>query len=63
MPQGDKNKYTAKQKRKAKHIADNYCKLGDSVEKATERAWRTVNPQDGGGLKRSDSGSVIQLQA
>jgi plasmid stabilization system protein ParE len=61
MPQGDKDKYTAKQKRKATHIADGYRKRGTGVEEARERAWRTVNAQDGGGLKRGGSGRTRQV--
>ncbi|KTD50429.1 hypothetical protein Lqui_1754 [Legionella quinlivanii] len=52
MPRGDKSKYTAKQKRKAEHIEDSYEKKGVSHKEAEERAWRTVNKQDGGGEKK-----------
>jgi plasmid stabilization system protein ParE len=51
MPQGDKSKYTPKQKRKAEHIEESYEKKGVSEKEAKERAWRTVNKQDGGGKK------------
>ncbi|MBA2657841.1 MAG: type II toxin-antitoxin system RelE/ParE family toxin [Tatlockia sp.] len=51
MTQGDKSKYTDKQKRKAEHIEESYEKKGVSKEEAEERAWRTVNKQDGGGKK------------
>lgn len=51
MPQGDKSSYTSKQKRQAKHIEDSYEKKGVSKKEAKERAWRTVNKQDGGGKK------------
>ena len=44
--------YTAKQKRKAEHIEDSYEARGVSHEEAEERAWRTVNKQDGGGKKK-----------
>ena len=55
MPRGAKSSYTDKQKRQAKHIAENEKDQGRS-EKAAERiAWATVNKQDGGG-KKSDSG-------
>lgn len=51
MPQGDKDKYTDKQKRQAEHIEKSEKKEGKS-EKAAERiAWATVNKQDGGGKK------------
>lgn len=49
MPQGDKSKYTDKQKRKAGHIAESYEGKGVEVEEAGARAWATVNKQDGGG--------------
>lgn len=55
MPQGDKDAYTDKQKRKAEHIEVGYEKKGVSHKEAEERAWRTVNAQDGGG-KKSGSG-------
>lgn len=52
MTQGDKSKYTDKQKRQAEHIEESYEKKGVSKKEAEERAWRTVNKQDGGGKKR-----------
>ena len=55
MPQGDKSKYTAKQERKADHIADSYESRGVSKDEAEKRAWATVNKDDGGG-KKADSG-------
>ncbi len=48
MPQGSKKKYTAKQRRKARHIEDGYEKQGLSAKAAAARAWATVNKQDGG---------------
>ncbi|MDR7124269.1 type II toxin-antitoxin system RelE/ParE family toxin [Pseudotabrizicola sp. 4114] len=51
MPQGDKTKYTDKQKRKAEHIADSYEERGVEAEEAEKRAWATVNKDDGGGNK------------
>ncbi len=51
MPQGDKGKYTDKQKRKAEHIAEGYEECGLSDEEAERRAWATVNKDDGGGNK------------
>ena len=56
MPQGDKSSYTDKQKRKAEHIEDGYRKRGVSKGEAEERAWRTVNKQDGGAKKKRSSG-------
>ena len=52
MPQGDKSSYSSKQKRKAEHIEDSYRKRGVSKGEAEERAWRTVNKQDGGAKKK-----------
>ena len=51
MPQGDKSKYTDKQKRKAEHIAEGYEKRGTSEAEAERRAWATVNKESGGGNK------------
>ena len=55
MPQGDKSKYTNKQKRKAQHIEEGYEKRGTSKKEAKRRAWATVNSEDHGG-KKSGSG-------
>lgn len=55
MPQGDKDAYTDKQKRKARHIEESYEDRGVPDEEAERRAWATVNKQDGGG-KKSGSG-------
>jgi len=55
MPQGDKDAYTAKQKRKAEHIEESYEAKGVPEKQAEARAWATVNKQDGGG-KQSGSG-------
>ena len=52
MPRGA---YTAKQDRKAEHIAESYEKRGVGKKEAEERAWRTVNARSGGG-KESGSG-------
>jgi plasmid stabilization system protein ParE len=49
MPQGDKSKYTDKQKRQAEHIEEGYEKKGVSPDEAEARAWATVNKNDGGG--------------
>ena len=51
MPQGDKGKYTDKQKRKAEHIAEGYEDRGVSEKEAKGRAWATVNKDSGGGNK------------
>ena len=51
MPRGDKSKYTAKQQRKADHIAEGYESRGVSEEEAERRAWATVNKESGGGNK------------
>jgi len=55
MPQGDKGKYTSKQKRKAEHIEESYEDRGVSKKEAKSRAWATVNKESGGG-KKSGSG-------
>jgi plasmid stabilization system protein ParE len=55
MPQGDKGKYSSKQKRKAEHIEEGYEKRGTSHKEAERRAWATVNKESGGG-KKSGSG-------
>jgi plasmid stabilization system protein ParE len=51
MPQGDKDKYTDKQKRKAEHIEESYEDRGVSKKEAESRAWATVNKESGGGNK------------
>lgn len=56
MPRGDKSKYTAKQGRKADHIAGGYEKRGVSEKEAERRAWATVNRDDGGGKNPGGSG-------
>lgn len=56
MPQGDKSKYTDKQKRQAEHIEDGYEKKGLPADEAEARAWATVNKQDGGGKKSGGAG-------
>ncbi|MEN0038564.1 MAG: termination factor Rho [Cellvibrio sp.] len=56
MAIGSKAKYTAAQKRKARHIEESYEQKGISPEKAAEIAWATVNKQSGGG-ERSGSGT------
>ena len=56
MPQGDKSKYTDKQKRQAEHIEEGYEQRGVPAEEAEARAWATVNKQDGGGKKPGGAG-------
>jgi hypothetical protein len=51
MPQGDKDKYTDKQKRKAEHMEESYEDRGVSKKEAESRAWATVNKESGGGNK------------
>ena len=60
MSQGDKTKYTDKQKRKAEHIEEGYEKRGVPVKEAESRAWATVNKQDGGGKKPGGSGRATK---
>jgi plasmid stabilization system protein ParE len=55
MAQGDKSKYTDKQKRQAEHIAESYESRGSGEGEAERRAWATVNKETGGG-KKSGSG-------
>jgi hypothetical protein len=55
MPIGDKDKYTDKQKRQAKHIEEGYKKKGLSEDRAEEIAYSTINKIYGGG-KKSGSG-------
>ena len=55
MPRGSKEKYTRKQKRKARHIEEGYEKRGVGKKEAESRAWATVNSEDRGG-KKSGSG-------
>lgn len=50
------SKYTAKQERKADHIAEAYQEKGVSKDEAEARAWATVNKQDGGGKNPGGSG-------
>lgn len=50
------SKYTAKQERKADHIAEGYIEKGVSEKEAEARAWATVNKQDGGGKNPGGSG-------
>jgi hypothetical protein len=56
MPQGDKSKYTDKQKRRAEHIAEGYTEHGVSEGEAKRRAWATVNAESHGGEKPGGSG-------
>ena len=51
MPQGDKDAYTDKQKRKAEHIEEGYEDRGTPKAEAERRAWATVNKESGGGNK------------
>ena len=56
MPRGDKSKYTDKQQRKARHIAEGYEQRGVPDDEAERRAWATVNKDDGGGKQPGGSG-------
>ena len=62
MPQGDKSKYTDKQKRQAEHIEQSYEARGVSEKEAEKRAWATVNAESGGG-KKSGSGRASKGKA
>ena len=56
MPQGDKRKYTGKQKRQAEHIEKGYERSGVSKDEAERRAWATVNAVHKGGEKPGGGG-------
>jgi hypothetical protein len=56
MAQGDKSKYTDKQKRQAEHIEEGYRERGVSEDEAERRAWATVNKESGGGNKPGGGG-------
>lgn len=62
MPQGDKSKYTDKQKRQAAHIEQSYEERGVGEKEAERRAWSTVNAVSGGG-KKSGSGRAGKPRA
>jgi plasmid stabilization system protein ParE len=55
MVRGGREEYTAKQKRKARHIEKGYEERGPLETRAARIAWATVNKVDGGG-KKSGSG-------
>jgi hypothetical protein len=55
MPTGSKAKYTARQKRQARHIEEGAKKRGYSAKRAAQIGYATVNKQDHGG-KKSGSG-------
>jgi hypothetical protein len=56
MPRGDKDKYTDKEKRQARHIEEGYEKRGVSEDEAERRAWATVNAVHHGGEKPGGGG-------
>ena len=56
MPQGDKSKYTDKQKRQAAHIEEGYEARGFTHGEAERRAWATVNAVHHGGEKPGGGG-------
>ncbi len=60
MARGSKASYSAKQKRKARHIEESYESKGVPEKEAAARAWATVNKQSGGGEK---SGSGRRMPA
>lgn len=60
MAQGDKDKYTPKQKREAEHIEEGYEKRGVSKKEAERRAWATVNKMHGGGAKGGSGTTKIK---
>ena len=56
MPQGDKSKYTDKQKRQAEHIEEGYERRGVPRDESEARAWATVNKTGGGGEQPGGAG-------
>ena len=56
MPRGDKDKYTDKEKRQARHIEEGYEGRGVSEDEAERRAWATVNAVHHGGEKPGGGG-------
>jgi hypothetical protein len=56
MPQGDKDKYTDKEKRQAEHIEGIYESRGVPEKEAERRAWATVHKVHGGGEKPGGGG-------
>ena len=56
MPRGDKDKYTYKEKRQARHIEEGFEKGGVPEEEAERRAWATVNAVHHGGEKPGGGG-------
>ena len=56
MPRGDKDTYTDKEKRQARHIEEGYKERGVSEEEAERRAWATVNAVHHGGEKPGGGG-------
>jgi plasmid stabilization system protein ParE len=63
MPQGDKGKYTDKQKRKAEHIEEGCEDRGVSHREAERRSWATVNKQDHGGKKSGSGRKLLRAKA
>ena len=60
MSRGDKSKYSAKQKREAKHIEEAYEKKGVSERESKRRAWATVNKMHGEGAKGGSGSESIK---
>lgn len=58
MAIGSKDKYTDKQKRKAKKIEESYLHQGLSPDESEKIAWATVNKQTGGGEKSGSGKSM-----
>jgi hypothetical protein len=56
MPRGDKDKYTEKEKRQARHIEEGYEKRGVPEDEAERRGWATVNAVHQGGEKPGGGG-------
>ncbi|MGE3301937.1 MAG: plasmid stabilization protein [Hyphomonadaceae bacterium] len=63
MARGDKGGYSAKQKRKARHIEEGYEDRGVPEKEAARRAWATVNKDSGGGNKSGAGRGVKDVSA
>lgn len=56
MSQGDKSKYTDKQKRQAEHIEEGYENKGVAPNEAEALAWATLNRKNDDGKLPGGSG-------
>ena len=63
MPKASKSRYTAKQRRQARHIEESEKKLGRPRKVAARIAYATVNKQSGGGKKSGSGRGRVELHA